>query len=525
MRLEVLFILLISISFVSASCVDSDNGNFPSIFGYAIVNNVIYRDTCISTTQLKEYNCNGNSYSSTNSNCLSCSDGICYTSTCSSANQCNPVLQKWCDGSSWISSSYCTDSNVNCFLVDSGCGASICTEGACDYKNHKYCKSNQWLSDDYCDNTLCGTNDNSRGYCYCSSTLITEVYCSDDIDDDCDGSIDCHDSDCVGKVGCECTDGETESCGGSVGECSLGVKTCVAGTWGACSGVEASSERCDFKDNDCDGEIDEECICVAGDTRDCGENVGVCKAGVQVCQDDATWSICYGASYSASKIESCNGLDDDCDGQVDEGCECVVNNTQICGSIIGACKQGLQTCVNGSWSSCVGGVQPFPEICGDKLDNDCDSFIDADDDTCSSEEVVIPVVEPVKESECISSLDCGSGYACESGECVVSVERVVENKTTTTTALSSSGLSAIKEESSFDFGSLLIPIIIIILVIVGIGLFVFSKKKKNIVESPISATSVMKSSFTPNYKSTNKKSLVDKQLDESFKESQDLFKK
>ncbi len=521
----VILILFSLVSFVNAACSDSDGGNYPAVFGYVTVDSVVYKDVCISSTKITEYYCSGNSKLSTTASCSGCNDGICYSTTCSTANECNPVLQKWCDGSSWLSSSYCTDSNVGCYLIDSSCSSSTCTEGACDYKNHKYCKSNEWLSDDYCDNSLCGTDDNSRGYCYCSTTLTTEVYCTDDKDDDCDGSIDCHDSDCVGMAGCECTDGETESCGSTVGECVIGAKTCVDGSWGICSGVEAESENCDYKDNDCDGEIDEDCTCVSGDTRDCGENVGVCKAGMQVCQSDNSWSICYGASYSASEIESCNGLDDDCDNLVDEGCECIANSTQICGSDVGACTQGLQTCINGSWDDCNGDIEAFPEICGDLIDNDCDDFVDYDDDTCSSKEIVVNNSIIETEVECVSNLDCGDSYECKNSECIVirlvSDTSTIINKSTSTTSLSSSGVSTTKSESS-----LLIPIIIIFLVLAVILFFVFKNKKSNLPksESKVYVTNIMKNNFISNPKIT-RKSILDKDIESSFKESKELFKK
>ncbi|GAI31485.1 unnamed protein product, partial [marine sediment metagenome] len=65
-------------------------------------------------------------------------------------------------------------------------------------------------------------------------------------------------------------------------------------------------------------------------------------------------------------------------GKIDE------NLTQQCGtSDIGACKFGVQTCQRGNWGKCVGAVNPADEIC-DGMDNDCDGQIDKGDVGCSS---------------------------------------------------------------------------------------------------------------------------------------------
>ncbi|HIH15705.1 MAG TPA: hypothetical protein HA233_05725, partial [Nanoarchaeota archaeon] len=201
-----LFVFVLTFSFASATCTNYlDDGNDADAFGSVEVDGVFSQDICRSNTELTEYYCDGNSLKSASYSCASCSDGICYGDTCTSINECNPVLRKWCDGSSWLDSGYCTDSNLDCYLVDSTCSVSSCTEGACDYENHKYCSSNTWVDDDYCDLSRCGDDVHSFGYCFCEdSDALSETDCSDDVDDDCDGNVDCRDSDCSGKEGCLC---------------------------------------------------------------------------------------------------------------------------------------------------------------------------------------------------------------------------------------------------------------------------------------------------------------------------------
>jgi len=86
-----------------------------------------------------------------------------------------------------------------------------------------------------------------------------------------------------------------------------------------------------------------------------------------------------------------NGLDDDCNGQVDETCPCSATGvTRQCFAgapdrrNIGACSDGVETCSEFlSWGPCVGGVSPGEEVC-DGNDNDCNGVSD-DIAGCTSE--------------------------------------------------------------------------------------------------------------------------------------------
>jgi hypothetical protein len=89
-----------------------------------------------------------------------------------------------------------------------------------------------------------------------------------------------------------------------------------------------------------------------------------------------------GLGGSSSGSEPCNGFDDDADGQVDEGCSCSPNETQVChpyamgASELGTCQPGTQTCAAdgefGKWGPCIGGAGPADELCGNGMDEDCD---------------------------------------------------------------------------------------------------------------------------------------------------------
>lgn len=73
--------------------------------------------------------------------------------------------------------------------------------------------------------------------------------------------------------------------------------------------------------------------------------------------------------------ELCNDVDDDCDFGVDEGCECPLGQGFACGTLRGQCEIGVQVCTTGTWSECDSATPPEREEC-DGEDNDCDGDVD-----------------------------------------------------------------------------------------------------------------------------------------------------
>jgi len=144
----------------------------------------------------------------------------------------------------------------------------------------------------------------------------------------------------------------------------------------------AGAEVCDGLDNDCDGVVDDD---PEGVGQACTEGVGACAAtGTVVCVDGER--DCD-AEPGEPTDEVCDGVDNNCDGAVDEGgvCDPIPCNGQTCGTYTPGC---------GGHSDCI--CAENPEGTG----------------ACVSAIVFCASATP-----CTSTADCGFDESCQVGSC------------------------------------------------------------------------------------------------------------
>lgn len=206
-------------------------------------------------------------------------------------------------------------------------------------------------------------NKSVEGMCGCGSS---------ELDSDLDGIPDCTDrcsgaSDAIYEPVTDCGEGYCRQ--------TNTASMCVAGVETACMPgmpLSAADSTCDNVDDDCDGSVDEDYDTI---DRSCG--LGVClRTGTVSCVNGVVTDSCVPGDPLASDDSTCDNVDDDCDGLVDEDVPIVMKSCEP-----GACSMtGSIACVDGELvDSCIDPAEPAADdaTCNN-LNDDCDDAVDED---------------------------------------------------------------------------------------------------------------------------------------------------
>jgi hypothetical protein len=186
-------------------------------------------------------------------------------------------------------------------------------------------------------------------------TAAPEANCSDGLDDDRDGLVDCADPDCDRSMNGACDTGQLGICALGTLICSEGAELCLADELPRSEGPAGDASCVNSLDDDCDGLID------------------LTDPGCEQAREAA----CF------------DGIDDDLDGAVDCAdldCEgamngaCDTGEAGICAPGLLSCRTGLAVCQANSGPETEGPA--LNASCRDALDNDCDGLADQMDPQC-----------------------------------------------------------------------------------------------------------------------------------------------
>jgi hypothetical protein len=268
--------------------------------------------------------------------CTTGNHGICAAGT----TVCTAGGQTLCSQNVQPSAESCNGLDDNCDgVTDEGYGTGVaCGMGVC------------------AGGTVVCSADHQSSLCSTANQATTES---------CDGK----DNNCNGFTD-EGGPGSGMSCGtGLFGVCSAGTTACTSGAIVCNQNIASSAEICDGEDNNCDGAVDNGdpgggAACNSGKLGACAAGTTACSSGAIICNQNVQPSV-----------ESCDGIDNNCNGILDEGNPgggqaCATGKLGICGAGTTACSSGAVVCNQNA--------QATSEIC-DGLDNDCDGAIDSAD--------------------------------------------------------------------------------------------------------------------------------------------------
>ena len=265
----------------------------------------------------------------------------------------------------------------------------------------------------------------------------------DEIDNDCDELIDADDPELTGGI-----EGYVDTDGDGFGADTDVVMVCEEGVLvdegGDCDDTNEdvnpdATEVCNGIDDDCDGDTDETFLVELFPDAD-GDGFGVTAEAFSGCEDTEGTTTVGGdcddtnEDVNPDATEVCNGIDDNCDGELDEGLLITVYGDED-GDGWGSSEDVFMGCdgeegaasEDGDCNDLDPSVHPGAfEICGDGIDNDCDggagscawsgdTAMDAAEFTVfgdrSDEEIATSLASSDLTGDGISDLIIGAGYS------------------------------------------------------------------------------------------------------------------
>jgi len=153
----------------------------------------------------------------------------------------------------------------------------------------------------------------------------------------------------------------------------------------------------------------------SGEVCDTGQP-GICAAGLTACADADGNSECLPAR--SPEDESCNALDDDCNGETDEGDLCAADEICLRGRCFPRCGTGEFRCTAGF--TCVQGAC-VEDAC---VDVECDAgeICRAGECVGACDDVVCPYGQNCQDGACVdpcAGIECAEGLVCSAGACIV----------------------------------------------------------------------------------------------------------
>lgn len=294
-----------------------------------------------------------------------------------------------CDDGTYCNGSETCDPSVS--TVASGClaGTPPCPSGATCDETARTCDGECPDADgDGFASVDCGGTDCDDGDADAFPGNV-EVCDSEGVDEDCDPTTLGPDADGDGYVDDECCNRDSSGdleCGQDCNDSSSDINP-------------EAVDACGSGDQDCDGDIDEEPELtfyrdIDGDGFGIpGDTVMACGApgGYALLDTDCNDMVAMTNPAATERCDVSAGEtpdpmihDNDCDGAIDEGCECMEGEDRACGgteamAMVGTCRPGTQACqttVGGTeWGSCSSIEPAASEVC-DGQDDDCDGNTD-----------------------------------------------------------------------------------------------------------------------------------------------------